>query len=358
MDTDMTDWLTWMRQRVIDRLPPLTKNNVGDVGLELLHAAELLLAIARLPPDFWEDRRISAPATEIAPAPERHPGYRMTRRLRGGYLPELGVVIPEAAVRKLNAAHGDYIWAEPVGTFPDGKRKYRFSVAEHLTTAPADERERIEVAYGIVDADQGALVVKRTATGPLPVPVALALEDIQYLNIGVGDVVDLSYWADDPDTVRVCWVHRQHSGDSSDGAADPSKPVARKAIAAAPVPRSPAGEENPSDWDDLPRGALDGKRVLVVGCQPKRWEYEAAIRRLGGEMEWVEGTEGQARLEAAIRRVDGVVLLTRFIRHQSFWDATALAKGHGVKVVACPKLGIRSVSQAAVNLLASNAYTS
>lgn len=358
MDTDMTDWLRWMRQRVIDRLGPLTKDNVGEVGLDLLHAAEVLLAISRLPSDFWEDEVSPAPEADTAPVPDRHAGYRMLRRLRGGYLPDLGVVIPEAAVRKLNLAHGDYIWAEHVGTFPNGKRKYRFTVAEHVTTAPADERERIEVPCGIVESDQGALVVKRTVTSTLPVPVVLSSEDVRYLAIGVGDVVDLCYWADDPDTIRVCWVHRQLGDDGQDSPAELPKPVPRRAVGPVPAPRNAADEEDSADGADLPAGVLDGKRVLVVGCQPKRWEYEAAIRRLGGEMEWVEGTEGQARLEAAIRRVDGVVLLTRFIRHQSFWDATALAKGHGVKVVACSKLGIRSVSQAAVNLLAAHAYTS
>lgn len=353
MDAHMTDWLDGLHQRLMDQVPALTRENLGAVAEALRHTALLLTALAEMPAGFWHGAATPpAPLTLTTPAPTRPPsGHRMVRRLRGGYLPDMGVSVPEAAVRRLELAHGDYLATEAIGTFPDGRRKYRFQLAERSPEPPADFRERGELALAIVEIrEQGGLMVQRSVDGPLPARITLNAEDVQYLNIAAGDVVDLAYWADDPNDVRVCWVHRTREAESAEAAPIPRSREARPA-ARRPVANRDA-EDDDGPLDDVAADALEGKRVLVVGCEPKRREYEAAIRRLGGEMEWVEGTEGQARLEAAIRRVDGVVLLTRFIRHQSFWDATALAKGHGVKVVACPKLGIRSVSRAAVELLA------
>lgn len=349
----MTDWLEGLHQRVRDQVPALTLDNLGAVADALRQTAMLLTALAGMPAAFWHGPGVSpVPLAPPTPAPQRAPsGHRMIRRLRGGYLPDMGVSVPEGAVRRLELAHGDYLAPEPVGTFPDGRRKYRFQLAERSPEPPDDLRERGELAMAIVEASEhGGLLVQRAVDGPLPDRIHLNAEDVQYLNIAAGDVVDLAYWADDPNDVRVCWVHRTRDAASAEAAPLPRSRESRPALR-----RPQAGDEAEDDdgpLDDLAADALEGKRVLVVGCEPKRREYEAAIRRLGGEMEWVEGTEGQARLEAAIRRVDGVVLLTRFIRHQSFWDATALAKGHGVKVVACTKLGIRSVSRAAVELWA------
>lgn len=342
VDTRMTDWLTWLRQRTLDHLPPLTVDNARTVAEDLARAARLLAALADMPSGFWQ-ADAAIPAAVLPEAPRRVPaGHRMVRRLRGGYLPDLRISVPEVAVRRLELAHGDYLVPEPAGAFPDGRKKYRFALAEHPLEPAADFRERGELAMGIVElGPQQSLVVHRTVDGTLPSRIDLSPEDVQYLNIAPGDVVDLAYWADEPEDVRVSWVHRTR--DEEPPAAAPVRP---------PVRRRVAEDDDDGPLDDLDPVSLAGKRVLVVGCEPKRREYEAAIRRLGGQMDWAEGTEGQARLEAAIRRADAVVLLTRFIRHQSFWDATALAKSYGVKVAACTKLGIRSVSRAAVDLLA------
>ena len=351
MDARMTDWLDGLHQRLIDQVPVLTLDNLGAVADALRQAALLLTALAEMPKSFWNDPGNPPAALRQSTLPPTlpPPGHRMVRRLRGGYVPDLGVSVPEVAIRRLELAHGDYVAVEPGGTFPDGSHRYRFRLTGHGAGAPPDLRERGELAMGIVEvAPNGGLTVQRSVGGPLPTRISLHPEDVQHMNISVGDVVDLAYWADDPHDVRVCWVHRTREAETSGGAVVAASREARSARRPA---ADPADDED-GPLDDVAADALAGKRVLVVGCEPKRREYEAAIRRLGGEMEWVEGTEEQARLEAAIRRVDGVVLLTRFIRHQSFWTATTLAKGHGVKVVACTKLGIRSVSRAAVELLA------
>ncbi len=351
MDARMTGRLDGLHQRLIDQVPILTLDNLGTVADALRQAALLLNALAEMPESFWSEPG-SPPAALRQPTPPPTPpppGHRMVRRRRGGYVPDLGVSVPEVVIRRLELAHGDYVAVEPVGTFPDGRHRYRFQLTGHAAGAPPDLRARGELAMGIVEmAPNGRLTVQRSVSGPLPTRISLNPEDVQHMNIAAGDVVDLADWADDPDDVRVCWVHRTLDADTSGGAVVAASRDARPMRRPAPDP----ADDDDGDLDDLAADALAGKRVLVVGCEPKRREYEAAIHRLGGEMEWVEGTEEHARLEAAIRRVDGVVLLTRFIRHQSFWTATTLAKGHGVKVVACPKLGIRSVSRAAVELLA------
>jgi hypothetical protein len=344
---DMRDWLHWMQRRVATKLPDFSAASLTDAAQELSSIADLLAALARIPQELWPAGPTPSRARPATALPQQR-GHRMVRRLRGGYLDDIGVTVPEAVVRKLALAHGDRVRIEAVGVMPGGKRKYRFALAERGTDTGLDRRERVELEYGIVEDGPrpGALEVARTVERALDHPIVLAAEDVQYLGIQSGAIVDLAYWADEPDIVRVSWVHRTHDDDSSDTNGHATLP---RRIGSAVDPDD--AEDDQNEPDDLPPGVLAGKRVLVVGCEPKRREYEAAIRRLGGEMEWVEGTEGHSRLEAAIRRVDGVVLLTRFIRHQSFWDATALAKGHGVKVVACPKLGIRSVSRAAVELV-------
>lgn len=278
------------------------------------------------------------PPAPPKPPPEREPDLdqEFHRRLRGGVLWPARIRVPETVVREHHLMTGDRLAYRALPNYSEGPPHYGFTL---LTRGSGHEpRERCEEKLALVELEGDALVVRRFADGrPWDPPVTLWPEDAAALHFHEGSVVDLAYWADDPQAVRVAWVHHLGSTDVEEAfaAGPPAKPKSKPPR----VKREP------------PEPVLDGQRVLVVGNEPRQSQYAKAIELRGGVMEWSSGDDGDDRLAAALGRVDAALILKNHCSHHASESATQLGKQLGVPVRRIGTDGIKSVADWAVALI-------
>jgi hypothetical protein len=316
---------------------------------ELREVAALVEAWNRLPDAYrqaGEDPSpVAVPVPDPAPPPAAEPspgGHRMVRRLRGGYLPDIHVTVPESAIRLLDAHDGDILDVEPLDGAPLGPGSLcHFRLRER--TADAPQRERREVRLAVLESAGGRLVATRQAGGDgLPEPLVVPPDDVVLLGLTAGDVVDLAYWADAPGEVRVAWHHREVERGSAVPPSQPATGTKRRR----PRPAPPA-------VSDTEKPAATGRSALIVGCEPRRQQFAQALARHGVSMDWASGNEGQARLAAAVQRADAVVVMTKMVSHQTSQDVPEFAKAAGAPYRLCSTNGIRTVTHAVLALLDS-----
>ncbi len=265
-------------------------------------------------------------------------GDEFRRDLRGGMLWPAGLRVPEVFVRERQLVTGDRLTYRALPAVNGDPLRYHFEV---VGRGPGQEpRERVERSFAIIEEEAGVLVVRRTASdGAVPQPVVVLPLDIATLHLQRGDVVDLAHWADTPDVVRVCWLHRTATlpDDSLE------EPTLANGKVKAPTPRPKKAPPDP---------VLRGKRVLIIGNEPRRPQYADAIALRGGEMEWLSGNEPEDRMNAALHRVDAAIVLTGHCSHHASETAVALGKAAGVPVRRISADGIKSVADWAVKLAA------
>ena len=334
--------LTKLRQRLGQYPNEPESSDLSALAEELHRVAALIEAIARLP----EPYRQSEPPSEAAPVETRPPvrepaardGHRMVRRLRGGYLPDVHVTVPESAVRNLDAHDGDVLEAVPVdgGLLGPGSLCH-FRLLDR--GQPMSARERREVSLAVLDDDDGRLAaVRQAGTGSLAEALYIPNDDVIRLGLKPGDVVDLAYWADAPAEVRVAWHYRDIDAPVPAPAPPPVRTRKRRR---AEAPAEPTAA----------RPGVAGRSALVVGCEPKRQQFADALARHGINMEWVSGNEGQSRLAAAVQRADAVVVMTKMVSHQTSQDVPEFAKAAGVPYRLCTTNGIKTVTETVLDLL-------
>ncbi|MDA8198848.1 MAG: DUF2325 domain-containing protein [Thermaerobacter sp.] len=337
-----------LAQYLQSRLDRLSPEGLPQVASELEAIAAWIRLTDALPPELRNAVLAAAPdgvTPDADPVPalsspparvERDLGQEFHRRLRGGVLWPGHVRVPETVVRELHLATGDRLSHRALPNYSEGPPHYDFTV---LTRGSSIEpRERREEQMALVELEGDALVVRRFADGrPWDPPVALRPEDAAALHFHEGSVVDLAYWADDPQTVRVAWVHHLGSAEEEQALAT--------AESAKPKPKAPRVKR------ERPDPVLDGKRVLVVGNEPRQSQYAKAIELRGGAMEWSSGDDGDDRLAAALRRVDAALILKNHCSHHASESATQLGKQLGIPVRRIGTDGIKSVADWAVTLI-------
>ncbi len=328
------------------RLEGLDSDGLRPLADELEAIAAWMRLTDALPPELRAavldpEPTLTEPPPPPAAAPvERDLGQAFHRGLRGGLLLPAHIRVPETVVRDLRLATGDRLEYRARPSDAEGPPHYDFTL---LARGPGIEpRERCEAPLAVVEMEGGALVVRRFADGrPSEPPVVLWPEDVAALHFHEGSVVDLAYWADDPQSVRVAWVHRVGMLGAPE---DTEEAWAAPRVAKGPAKARPAKREPPDP-------VLEGKRVLVVGNEPRQSQYAKAIALRGGVMEWSSGDDGDDRLAAALGRVDAALVLKNHCSHHASEAATQLGKQLGVPVRRIGTDGIKSVADWAVALV-------
>ncbi|RRJ54965.1 hypothetical protein EHV15_35950 [Paenibacillus oralis] len=118
--------------------------------------------------------------------------------------------VPEKIIRERDFEHGDKIRVVNVRPVGD-KIHYDFELAEKTNSHPS---HRIQINLCIVEQDTGGLFVQRADSGQTKVvfdgaerKFYLKEHDITRLKLTGGDIVDIAFWSNDPETVRVVWKH-------------------------------------------------------------------------------------------------------------------------------------------------------
>lgn len=267
---------------------------------------------------------------EFESVKEEIPKYRLERQLRGGFIKELNAYVPEGAIRSIGAEDGDYVYAKHKGS-----GHFYYELAEKGSPI---NTERKEVQFGIVEQSGDLFMVSRslmnggqnTKINGVLHTFLLSREDVLELKLEDGDVVDLAFYENKPSTVRVVWKHdtdeKGYQAPLKSGYYKDSNGTKEKFV------------------DPL----LENKNVLVLGLEPRKAEYKQAIEQHGGTFDWVEGTEGEERLERKIAKADVVIILIKYIRHHASQFTVKTCKEHQVAYSIVDTFGVQTVVDAAV----------
>jgi hypothetical protein len=267
---------------------------------------------------------------------EQVKSYLFERKLRGGFIPELKTFVPESAVRSLGIENGDYLFATEKGGYTrNNGKKYRFEIAKKGDSI--DAQGRVELKYCLVEKDGELLVVKESMlNGGLPIRLnesrqtfLLRDEDIREFNLKAGDVVDVAYNESNPLFNKVLW---KHPIDELEFSETPTSSVNKKK-------KNKEGVKSEKFEDE----SLDGKRIMVIGCEPRKSMYKYNIEKRGGEFLWAEGIEAEERLSAMIKKSDAVILLIKFMKHRASKLAVSVCKENDINYGVVDNLGIKSV---------------
>lgn len=271
--------------------------------------------------------------------------YVFERRLRGGFVPELETVVSESAVRGLNLRHGDLLRVTNVSD--DGtKKRYRFGLGKRVEDVQSTDR--VEIRYCVVEDNYGQLVVRDMGVllegdkrpENLPETYILRDKDIVEFEIISGDIVDIAFFAPTPDYIRVIFKHHPSVSGSR-----------QESVISSAVRQKELVVDN--EVKNFPKELLD-KRVLVIGCEPRKAVYKERFEALGAKFDWTKGSvdaKSMSELPAKIKKADIVLILIDFIRHRASKDAVAKCKEENVPYTIIDGLGVKTIIEGALELV-------
>lgn len=139
-------------------------------------------------------------------------GYKLERLVVGGRLNNK-IYVSESIIRRLQVDHGDILTATYKGT-DNGDVKYYFEVVERLDL---NENKDIDVfPYGILEYNNeiSSYVVTTNIYGQTlrideaPIEIRLEERDVEKMGLRLGEVIDIAWEKNKPETVKVRWLHR------------------------------------------------------------------------------------------------------------------------------------------------------
>lgn len=265
--------------------------------------------------------------------------YLFERKLSGGFVSALQSVVPEEIVRRLELENGDYVKAKPNYNNESEMKRYYYQLAKKGEGKPSENRS--EFNYCLVEKDGNTLVVNESLLdggavvkfNEITHTFVLRNEDIIRLGIEEGDIIDIAYQTNDPSYYKVIW---KHSIDNEDYQS----------------PKISGYYKMKTKTDNIAvKKIFKDKKILVIGCSPRKAVFKASIENRGGEFFWSNGLEGVADLSLLVKKMDAVVILTRFIRHRASIDTVAVCKELNVPFAVAKNLGIQTLLTKAENAL-------
>jgi DNA-directed RNA polymerase subunit H (RpoH/RPB5) len=319
-----------VKKDMANHIQVLCENNIIEVKERLEKCFEILSLVINLKNTelTFEQPKISEKVSIEEEEPEK--AFLFERKLRGGYLPKIGVYVPESIVRKVGIEHGDFVKVEEK-IVDEEITKHYFQIYKKGNRIKPEDRK--EINYGLVERDGNIFVVRKTLLNggedvrynDAPYAFLLRNEDILEFQIKEGDIIDLSFSPKDISYNRVIWKH-----------------VVEQEIQASSYHSGAYKTKEKSDIKSIPK-TLNDKKILVIGCEPRKTVFKENIESRGGIFSFAEGTEGYARLSSMIKKADLVILMIRFIRHRASIDAVEICKQLRKPFSVVENLGVHSV---------------
>lgn len=280
------------------------------------------------------------------------PMYRVERKLRGAYIPEIDAFIPEKVLRQENIQHGDYVYAEPTGTNSSGQKQFIYELAKK---APQKEEPegRVEYLYCPVEKDVYMYVVKRSGiTGEnirldeVPFTIVINNDDLERFNIQEGDLVDVAFYKNNPDSARIVW---KHDIQENEGLLESVEPVKRNERS-----KKDFKEDNVTEVEQV----FDGFTICIVGDKPNESSYKTLIEERGGTHLHVEPSWSSSRIETMIKKADVVVGLYDVSSHTGLEKVKEYCKEYNVPFEMISGRGKTKTIQTAIDLLQNTVISS
>lgn len=321
-----------------------TQEMITDESVATQETVDEAETIKTVHEDIKEPAMVEAPETPVEASQEvseSRPMYRVERKLRGAYVADINGFIPESVVRSEGIEHGDYVYAEPIGTNSSGCNYFSYVLAKKSDTEIADDR--VEYLYCPVEKDAYMYVVtKSSATGEkirvdeMPFTVKIDDADLERFDIKEGDVIDIAFYKDNPMGAKVIWKHDVQ--DLHPEYLD--KPEHRK------KPKS--STQKPQEKVEQ---VFEGKTICIVGDKPNEASYRTLIEERGGELLHVEPKWNPSRIETFIKKADVVIGLYDVSSHIGLEKAKEFCKLYNVPFDMISGRGKSKVIQTAMDLL-------
>lgn len=254
--------------------------------------------------------------------------YLFERKIRGGFVPEIDGFVPEKVIRELGLKHHNYIYAIEDGYANGDMKKYQYSLAKRAEKQVDDNR--IQVNLCPIEKDGNMLVVRKSLEdgrdikfGEVPYSFLLNVDEVNDLKLKEEMIVDIAYPADKPDKVKVIWVYDMRDSEREAKLVFQSKRTVNKK------------EEKNIEEDEIviDEDALKGKRILIIGNEPKKALYKASIEERGGSFLWANARSHVTLLEPLVKKADMVIFLLKVTKHVAMKQVKALCKERDIPFI-------------------------
>ncbi|MEC0709709.1 DUF2325 domain-containing protein [Bacillus haynesii] len=294
----------------------LTLDNADEIESELLTYFRFLkilneLKVSHTNVSETESKDVSADNPSEDKSKDSKIGYVFERRLKGGFLNEKNVYVPENIIRKQGFENGDLISAADIGN-----DNYYFELVEKASEPKPTNR--VQLNYCILSKQDSMLVaseyfdenweIKHIKYNDAPHAFLITEDAIFKEDLEEGSIVDIAYYSDNVDAFRVIWKHNT----------DEIKHET-------PLPSSHYKTKYPKT-DTVKTNELEGKTVLLLGGEKRTAEFERAIQNNGGDLIHAYGNVDTKRLESMVKSCDMLITMKLNINHPKARKAKEFAK--------------------------------
>lgn len=319
-----------MKKQIHAAADELTYENHRDIqdrintAINILHHASSLPSIDS-PSSVQQIQKSTnneSPEIEVLKEDPSRTPHVFERKIKGGFIQELGAFVPETTVRDLDLKHGDMVYAKYIGEQEHGPPKYDIELAEHKSEGR--NTNRIQVNYCIVEFDPtiNRYVVNKTVHGDkiflpgeeLSQTILLPEDDTQQLHIKEGDIVDIAFYSNNTNYVRIIWKY----------------PTEDDNVHSTPKPSSYYKESSASS-NNIEQ-IFTGKTICMMGYEPGKSDMREEVEKRGGEFIWVSGREADTKLEASLDKADAVILMINHVGHRGTIHAVDYCKRNNIPV--------------------------
>lgn len=191
--------------------------------------------------------------------------------------------------------------------------------------APEREQDIQTFTFGIVDSLGDSehvlhpLVITKSVNGKtLDVPYRLTTDDIERFSVSQGDILDIAWYENSPQTCKVIWKHRIEYD------TEPTIEQRKRSYSSEP-------EASPTPQAVFTDNQFEGYTICLVGMDMYKDKFKKAVEERAGNFIHVDPQVSRTRREADYKKSDIVMLGLQQISHESSNHAIAFAKQENIK---------------------------
>ncbi|MFF2531271.1 DUF2325 domain-containing protein [Brevibacillus sp. NPDC058079] len=239
---------------------------------------------------------------------DSRPVYLFERKLEGGFVPAIEGYVPEITLRKLDLQHHDYVYARELQSGFGERKRFIYDFAKRSENP--GRTGRVQISFCLVESYDNNFFVRKSMESSSKAYLmenpelffTLQDKDIERLGIKEGDLVDIAFYEDKPESFKVIWVHRFEENTEKKGRNMlPPKPNKEK-------------DEEELVQSDLVK-TLENKTILVIGNEPNKAEYQFEIEKRGGMFLWADAKDSISRIKSLVKKAELVVFLLKVSGH-------------------------------------------
>lgn len=191
--------------------------------------------------------------------------------------------------------------------------------------APERDQHIQTFTFGIVDSLDDSehvlhpLVITKSVNGEtLDVPYRLTTDDIERFNVSQGDILDIAWYENSPQTCKAIWKHRIEYD------TEPTIEQRKRSYSSEPDP-------SPTPQAVFTDNQFEGYTICLVGMDMYKDKFKKAVEERAGNFIHVDPQVSRTRREAEYKKSDIVMLGLQQISHESSNHAIAFAKQENIK---------------------------